>query len=250
MVKKKIDQKTYLKRFSKFARWRLPANEAEDVIADYTELIAAQPKDGEDLLKNLGNPFAAAMQIKPAKEYYHWMAVFALLGLCSVYFFCGLFCRWREYETFNYVLFYLSVGLSAFWKGILPKREERQNCRNLVPAVIGTAALSIASSFFMWNTMWSQELSGEQAALILRSCVYITAIIALILSLTGLIRCRMYHRRWLALAVMGFTVLFICLLWMDLLTRLDNADAILPWIQRSMIPPFVIGTAGVIWSLC
>ena len=247
---KKMNREAYLKRFSRLARWRLPAGEAEEVIADYRELVTAQPEGGEALLKNLGSPFSAAMQIKPAKEYWRWMAVFALLGLCSVYFFCGLFCRWREYEIFNYVLFYFSVGLATFWKGILPKREKRQNCRNLVPAVIGTAALSIASSFFMWSTMWSQKLSGEQAALILRSCAYITSIIALIVSLTGLIRCRMYHRRWLALAIMGFTVLFICLLWMDLLTRLDNADTILPWIQRKMIPPFVIGTAGVIWSLC
>lgn len=239
-----------MKRFSRLTRWRLPAGEAEEVIADYRELIAAQPEEGEALLKNLGSPLRAAMQIKPAKEYWRWMEVFALLGLCSVYFFCGLFCRWREYEIFNYVLFYLSVGLAAFWKGILPKREKRQNCRNLVPAVIGTAALSIASSFFMWNMMWSRELSGNQAALILRNCVYITAIIALTVSLTGLIRCRMYHRRWLALAVIGFTALFLCLLWMDLLTRLDNADAILPWIQKNIIPAFVTGVVGVIWSLC
>ena len=58
-----MNKKMYLSRFSRLARWRLPADEAEDVIADYTELVAAQPEDGEALLKHLGSPFAAAMQI-------------------------------------------------------------------------------------------------------------------------------------------------------------------------------------------
>lgn len=86
-----LNKQTYLKRFSRLVRWRLPAGEADDVTADYAELIEAHPQDGEALLKNLGTPFAAAMHLKSFREYRRWMTVFVLLGLCLVYFLCAVY---------------------------------------------------------------------------------------------------------------------------------------------------------------
>lgn len=245
-----MDKKTYLSQFSKLMRWRFPTEEAEDIISDYAELLNAQPEDSQALMKNLGSPFAAATQLKPSKEYYRWLAVFLLLALCSVYFFFGIFNRWRDFHTFNLVLFCLSITLAVFWKQTLSPKKENYSCHGLSSALIGLLALVITVNIIIWKTLWSVAVPVERAIVIYRACIYIVSGISVISMFVGLIKCRIQNRRWLALTILSLTALFVCLLWMMILTTLSDPDELLPFILRNMIPPSIIGAVGVIWSLC
>lgn len=255
-----MDREAYLKQLSKLIRWRLPSGEAEDAISDYAELLNAQPEDGEALLKNLGTPFTAAMQIKPAKEYYHWTVVSALLALCAVYFFCSLFAgwyRWHYINEFNTVLFYFAVGLTAFWKWKTPK-EKRGKRLELLPAmlcmlipVVLFAAISVY--IFAMVSGLSNGNFGIPAwgvAQVVSTALQLTGGISLAAVLIGLIRCRTRDRRWFSLVVLALTLLFLCMMWFRIMKLLDNSDAVLPAAEKTMVLPCIVGVAGVIWTLC
>lgn len=52
-----MDKQTYLKRFSRAARWRLGHREAAEVVADYTELLEQRPPEQDNtLVEDLGKP--------------------------------------------------------------------------------------------------------------------------------------------------------------------------------------------------
>lgn len=245
------DKQIYLEQFSKLIRWRLPTGEAEDVIADYTELLAAQPEDGKALLKHLGSPFAAAMHLKPFWEYRRWMTVFALLGTCLVYFLCGLFTRAWTLHTFNTWLFYLAVGLSSLWKW---RRAggKRDRCPGLLPAMlgllgfgvvlaVGTAVLLYAFSLHMMPGKWY----GPVIYSVLRG----TGCVSLGAGLIGLIRCRTRNCRWLALTVLSLTLLIFCLTTVWFLRSLNNISILQFWAGRHIVLPAIAGMIGVIWTV-
>ena len=253
-----MNKQTYLKRFSKLIRWRLPSGEAEDAISDYAELLNAQPEDGEALLKNLGTPFAAAMQIKPAKEYYHWTVVSALLALCAVYFFCGLFAGWywRYTVAFNTVLFYFAVGLTAFWKWKSPRRKEKPSgllpallCM-LIPIALLAAVLWFVLAMVSGLSNGNFDIPAWEVAPVISTVLRLTGGISLAAALAGLIQCRTRDRRWFSVVVLALTLLFLCTAWFWMLKCLSDPDAILPMVQKTMVLPCIAGTAGVIWSLC
>lgn len=133
-----MDKKTYINQFSKLVRWRLPSEEAEDVIADYEELLSAHPEDGAALVKTLGDPVLAAKLLGAAREYLCWMAVFSLLSLNMLFFVFNLFNCWMDYHKYQTYLFYFSIGLIAFWRWKNPKKKE-EKCPGLWPAMLGAA---------------------------------------------------------------------------------------------------------------
>ena len=45
-------KKDYMTRLERAARWRLPPQEAEDVIADYREMVGDPPRPEEELLRD------------------------------------------------------------------------------------------------------------------------------------------------------------------------------------------------------
>ena len=46
-------KKDYMTRLERAVRWRLPPQEAEDVIADYREIVGNPPRSEEELLKSM-----------------------------------------------------------------------------------------------------------------------------------------------------------------------------------------------------
>ena len=260
MLNQKMDKKTYLKQFSRLVRWRLPAEEAEDVISDYKELLSIQPEDGQELVKKLGTPFAAVQQLKTAKEYKCWLVVFSALTLCSAFFFCGLFTGgdfgWRYSQAFNTAIFYLFIGLAAFWKWKSPRGKGK--CPGLLSVMLGllgTAAV-LAALIAFWLIPIIQYLkgdvpfiSGDWVAPLFAAVLRLDSGLAFILGITGLINSRLRDRRWLSVSTMAVTVLFIAMNMVLLMTSLSDPDAVCPAVMR-LIPPAVIGILGVIWSLC
>ena len=62
-------KKDYMTRLERAARWRLPPREAEDVIADYREMVGDPPRPEEELLQELGKPRDAIRPLTPKWPY-------------------------------------------------------------------------------------------------------------------------------------------------------------------------------------
>ena len=76
-------KKDYMARLEQAARWRLPREEAEDVIADYRDIVGAPPRSEEELRREVGDPEQVVrLLVQPPKAYYAWLAVFAALAAC------------------------------------------------------------------------------------------------------------------------------------------------------------------------
>lgn len=254
MVKKTMDRQAYLRYFSKVICWRLPPDEAADVTADYAELLNARPGDGQVPLKQLGHPFTAALRIKSSKEYRCWMAVFSILALFSAYFLCGLFNRWWTLRAFNEVLFYLSVGLAALWSRKSARgRGEKRSCPGLPAALLGLLGLGAVFTGVtaaLLHAFSLRLMPGEWYGPVIYSTLRILGCVSFIAGWAGLVNCRMRDGRWLSLTVLGFTLLFLCLTTVWFLRSLNNISIVQFWMGRHIVIPAMIGTMGVIWSLC
>ena len=68
-------KKDYMTRLERWARWMLPRQEAEDVLADYRDIVA-----DPELAQDLGKPRAVIWALADRKSYYTWLGVFAALA--------------------------------------------------------------------------------------------------------------------------------------------------------------------------
>ena len=69
-------KKDYMTRLERWARWMLPRQEAEDVLADYRDIVA-----DPELAQDLGKPRAVIWALADRKSYYTWLGVFAALAV-------------------------------------------------------------------------------------------------------------------------------------------------------------------------
>jgi len=257
-----MNKKTYLERFSRLAHWRLPPSEAEEVIADYEELVSAHPEDGTALVKTLGDPLVAVKLLGMTKEYLCWMAIFGLLCVSLIYFCLDMliegYCPYGFGHLYDLdkILFYLSIGLLSFWKWKSPKGKSGK-CPGLLPALLGMlvpagvlAAVTVSMCIILLGFLKGElSLPVFWIAHVMRTSLCLAGTVSFIAALTGLVKSRIWNRRWLALVIMAVTVLFLCMQMVLLIRSLDDAEAGLRVI-RQYIPVAIIGTAGVIWSLC
>lgn len=76
-------KKDYMTRLEHAARWRLPPQEAEDVIADYRDIVADPPRSEDQLRREVGDPVEVIkLLVAPPKVYRTWLAVFAVMAAC------------------------------------------------------------------------------------------------------------------------------------------------------------------------
>ena len=72
----------YMTRLERAARWRLPPKEADDVVADYREMVGDPPRPEEELLRDLGKPRDAVSPLVQPRQYRIWLVVFLVSSLC------------------------------------------------------------------------------------------------------------------------------------------------------------------------
>lgn len=76
-------KKDYMTRLERAARWRLPREEAEDVIADYRDIVGMTPRSEEELRREVGDPEQVVkLLVSPPRAYRVWQAVFILMAAC------------------------------------------------------------------------------------------------------------------------------------------------------------------------
>lgn len=76
-------KKDYMARLERAARWRLPRQEAEEVIADYRDIVNLQPRSEKELCREVGDPEQVVkMLVSSPSAYRVWQAVFVLMAAC------------------------------------------------------------------------------------------------------------------------------------------------------------------------
>ena len=232
-------KKDYMARLERAARWRLPPKEAEDVIADYREMVGDPPRLEEELLQDLGKPRDAIRSLTQKWPYRIWLAVFAFLSLCILSFGISVY-DWRLFLIYFYDYIYGTRDLLSRVVPVLGAvtalvwfRWQGRKAARLPKAIpILLAALlaccggvtlycwAFSRDFYgfldAWGTM--PTLIGPNAGEPISVSFYLPQDImiygSLALSLAGvfwLVKARTGDRRWAAVYILAFTAILAAL---------------------------------------
>ena len=274
-----MDQELYLKRLSRAARWRLPWQEAEEVIGDYRELLG--DSGGEDF----GDPVEAVRLVARPGTYRRWLAVFGALcvlalaapvsGLYNLPFDLGvvlflpvlgdLWAFFTRNEGFPVVLSLLGMAMAWLWfrrHGARP--PERTALRRVCP-LLAVELLFVAGAWALFCLTAALEFSAADEILafleawrpwslrVPRLIVVLGGPLCGGLGICGLVRARVEDRRWLAVYIWGLTAAGLCAAVLALFGSM-SIDFTSPdwWVSyaRLFLGLTAAGLLGTGWALC
>ncbi len=251
-----MEPSPYLIRLSRIARWRLPPKEAADVISDYSEIMAIDPRLYEDQCKDYGTPKQAVKQLTTFADYGRWMAVFLVLAACLAAPAAWLLLQFPhfQFELPREALFLpllLGVILSLVWFRYEGERS-RELPIGLVPQLLLLLALGVCV-MFLAGICFSPallELSGTASPGSAGFAVHLllcgVCALCVLAGMAGLVRARLGDRRWVGVYLLGLTVLLNTLFLLSVLHNmaLDTAGDTwwVPYAQRMGL----LAAAGVI----
>lgn len=232
-----MDQQTYMKKFSRLVRWRLPKQEADAVVSDYAEMVSqAVAEKGEAYIRDLGEPAQAAQMLTERKAYVRWLAAFLVLAVCllapEALLLRASFYRQPLVSMAVCLVLGMVVSIALFHR-----RRESGAARlpkglllSLLGLGITLAAVGAVLGSLAWGAWkhWPLEWYGPTAMWALRLAGTAAAAAGLI----GLVQARIRDRRWSALYVMALTLLALYVLAAAFLMRLDIPQASL-WEQNA-----------------
>jgi len=277
---KPMTKKKYMSRFSRSARWRLGASEAEEAIRDYREMVYQEGRDEAKLVEELGDPVQAAWLLTEAKEYKRWIKVFAILAFGLL-----LMVKWAwTGMTFVRVDWDYSM-YSEGWRGIAVMavglvlslvwfQRQGQKSGPLSWRLLLSLAVVLILGLAVIGLTWQQldpdflkrysELNHnyEQivgTSLYWRIILYRELIIdggtfCPMIALAGLILARCRDRRWLALYTLALTVAALCIIIGFWTRALDISSAAMDdarvYLFPKLIPAGIVGLLGTGVALC
>ena len=245
-------KKDYMTRLERAARWMLPRQEAEDVIADYRDIVGDPPRPEEELLRDLGRPRDAVKPLVTPKQYRTWLAAFAVMAACILIpgispLPGGLYFVW--FNLFSYIAvpgftlcrLFLIVGAAVSLVWFRPRREEpRTPLPRFIP--IALAVLLAVMGFVWWvswqitllpggaltNPVWhlpldfwwpmaNYYLGGNLLAFLLEW----SALPLMVLGVTALVKARTRDRRWRAVYILSLSAMMLAFCVLTVLTDMD-----------------------------
>lgn len=269
----------YMARLSRWARWMLPWQEAEDVIADYRDIVGVPPRPEEELLRDLGRPRDAVKALARPWQYRTWVAVFAVMVLCILALITDpLFVPaafWVPFLPFHRIdilfccfLFVLGVMAALSWfRRQGQKTEQFPKAASLLLAVLLIFSGSVV--LFYWLAlgdpdaivkMWEESMPAwfpcaYEGPFYLVSYVtcYGCPLIVLI-GIYSLIKARTGDRRWAAVYVLAMTVLLILRMFLEFVRATDTSIAGTETAYRQLMLRCAVaaaaGLAGTGVALC
>lgn len=252
-----MTKKRYLRRFTWAVRWQLSPDEGRDVLSDYRELV--EQSEESTLLQDLGEPFQAARLLRSDRDYRRWLAVFGALMLCMLLPALRLLgverlWSWSQIDGLPTFLFGAALLLSIFWFRITGAAAGPRP-KGLIPSLLGLlAAGAVVALLLLWLADFFQgiidgmpEVYPSQVGRIAHYLLRGLGTLSVLAGMIGLVKSRMEDRRWLALYILGFTVLFLCMSVYAHLTAMD-LDGVhdLGWLWRWYLRMAVLGGAGLL----
>lgn len=222
-----MDKQTYLKCFSRAARWRLGHREAAEVVADYTELLAQRPPEQDNtLVEDLGKPQAAARLLTEEKPYRRWLWSFWAMIVCLLLpelILTGPYLSTQP-RPIEYGAFALGLALALVW--FHPGGEKTKRPRALLWILVAMAVLLAAAAAVLaclFTGAW-ENLPLERYGPTAFYTLSLASTVAVAAGIFGMIRARTDDRRWAALYVLGLTTALLSLQIITALMSLYAAD--------------------------
>ena len=232
-------KKDYMTRLEHAARWRLPPQEAEDVIADYREMVGDPPRPEEELLRELGKPRDAVRSLTRKWLYRIWLAVFLVMSFCVLTLSFSLFDirSWLIYfedyfygtrDNLSRVVTALGAVTALVWFHWQGRKAAR--LPKAIPILLAALLAwcggvilycwAFSRDFYgfldIWGTM--PTLIGPNASKPISVSFYLPRDImfygSTVLSLAGvawLVKARTGDRRWAAVYIMALTAILAAL---------------------------------------
>lgn len=271
-----MDKERYFEKLCRAARWYLPGQEAEEVMADYRELLA--DSEGEDF----GDPVQAVRLLVKPREYRRWVTVFVLLaaatltvpvsGLCSVPAEFGLLVEipvlgnlWSFFNLNDHLLAalpLLGTALAWLWfrrHGVRP--AERVRFRNILPFLAAELLVLAGAWVMFWLLAAHVEILTAFFGSVpdgwgvhgLRLLIKLSGPLCGGLGVLGLIRARTQDRRWLAVYLLGLAAGGVCTAVLAVLTGFSLDITSADWwvfYARMFLGLTAAGLLGTGWALC
>lgn len=227
-----MKRKNYLARLCRAARWRLPPEEAAEMISDYTELTAG--RSDEELILDFGKPKDAVDKVRilyAPRELNSWRIVFGVLCFLLLLFYKQMMIAIPHlvipYADI-YLLFLPAVILPNVW--FLWKRKKHnlksQPFPRALPVCIGFILITmIVFTFYTYHVFNnypileiqtdSSSILSTFSPIIKNSILFIEIFvyIALAVAFYALIKARMYDRRWRALYILCISAVAFFLIY-------------------------------------
>ena len=276
-------KKDYMTRLEHAARWRLPPQEADDVIADYRDMFNAQSRSEEELRREVGEPEQVIkLLVSPPRAYRIWQAVFAVMAFCiltlgisptaiGLPFWLNYFDGYTEHPLGIPVTILGAVTALVWFRWQGQKEEQLPKAIPILMAVflafIGgvlwfcwACARDFDGFLQMWGTMKPLIQIGPFDSTVPRSTYlcrlameYGSAIISFI-GAFALFKARMGDRRWSAVYVLALTAMLAALFVLDVTGRMDitgtTYEAVLQQVLAQCSVIAAVGLIGTGVALC
>ena len=250
-----MDNETYFRKLSRAVRWRLPWQEADEVLQDYQEIINESTNSSVDIQNRIGNPAATAKQLTNLRQYGSWLAVFGGMTFClllpELFLLRG---RFHQSPALMYILLLSGLAASIVW---FHHGESRKTPlpRRLLPMLLSLVAVTVAVAAILicLSRKVCESIPFSEYGTIARWALWLTGTIAAALGLFGLVEARLTDRRWRSLYVAGLTVLAECVLVFALITSMSLDRAFVNWWVPYVTNLGIVGVIGLIGtgvSLC
>lgn len=248
-------KKDYMTRLERAARWRLPPQEAAEVISDYRDIISSPPRSEEELRREVGDPEQVVkLLVSSPRAYRVWLAAFAVMAACILALgvsptvigypiWLSFFDVQAEYPL-GPILAVPGAAAALVWFRWQGRKEGR--LPKAIPILLAVLLAYIGGVLLfcwvntrdyegftaMWGTM--KPLIGPNNAvprsmyLSQLAMIYTCPLIALA-GVFGLAKARMGDRRWSAVYVLALTAILTALLVLHLATNMtayENAEAL------------------------
>ena len=266
-------KKDYMTRLERAARWRLPPREADDVVADYREMMGDPPRPEEELLRDLGRPRDAVKSLVQPRQYRIWLAVFLVASACVLTLGFSptmigypiwrvLYDPWNPWEpTFPgspYIVAVLGAVTALMWFRWQGRKEARlPKAIPILLAVLLACCGGIllycwagSRDFVSFATMWGtvKPWIGPNSDTPTSASIYLpltvmaegSGFIALA-GEVGLVKARTRDRRWTAVYIMALTVILDALAVVAVMTSMDPTFSTFEEIMRQLL----LQTAGI-----
>lgn len=265
-------RKNYMTQLSQWTRWMLPWQEAEDVIADYRDIVGVPPRPEKELLRDLGRPRDVAKALVQPKQYRVWLAVFLIMSACILTLGVSstgmaptiwwlYFGGWAGFSFGGPAVAVLGAAMALVWFHRQGRKEAR--LPRAVPILLAALlAWCGAGLLFCWtavrdfdsflNMLETMRRFIPVYALWRCAMVCGSAVIALA-GTAGLVKARTGDRRWAAVYVMALAAMLTSLMYVRETGRMDFTATPEEIFQRSLILDVwitSIGLAGAGVALC
>lgn len=274
----------YMARLEWWARWMLPWQEAEDVIADYWDIAGAPRRPDAELLRDLGRPRDVVKPLAQPKTYRTWLAAFAAMAACILLPALGpwpcmgfyqprLFGGFSTWELYFQPLwrFFFAGGAPLYWLAFLPgvllplawfRRDGRPKAPLPRPIPIALAALLAVAAgpwWLLWQLdgypdsfLWRFSEASRPGQLIALALIW-AGFAAAVAGVAALVKARTCDRRWRAVYILALAAAMLCLSALALLTNMAlSGFSPHPFREtiRSCLAITAIGLVGTGVALC